>query len=138
MADLAQRTNQTDVMSGLLRALADRGVASFTAAFGRVDAGFLAVYTKLKEMAPRYGLAVSFVVCPDMHGISDTCQEALGFAAYVHLVRSERYQYGLNVEFIQSVVDYASLPGDEALYRELADAFIGFLPGDPGLQAGEG
>jgi hypothetical protein len=122
------RLNEVDVMTGLVRALADRGVTSFPAGSGEPDAAFLAVYETLHGgLAYTYGLEVRFMIAPDDFGISETCQVALASAVDSRLLRHEGRSFLLDPEAVKRLVSYSSLPGSEAVYRQLVDVFIGGL-----------
>ena len=130
---MTARLVASDVVVGLVRALADRGITGFDGRPGRVDSAFLAVYEALEAgLAGRHGLDVRFVVRPDrLHGISRTAQEALGLAVSLRLLHPTGGSYSLDPARVRRTVGYEHLPGAPALYLEMAEVFVEALRSAP-------
>ncbi|MGX1612572.1 hypothetical protein ACWIF8_01600 [Micromonospora chalcea] len=121
-----------DFFTGLLAALADRGVGVLAV---RGDEFYQAVrtsYQTLEHLASRYQIDPRFAIFLDpIYGDSALVREAVGSAIVRHLAtlessESQDLRIRLGREQAESLL--RQLPGSAELYEKLADAFLGSYP----------
>ena len=124
---MGERFTASDMINGLIWVLADRGFSSFFVRTDRLDAAFDAAYRHLRTLEDSYGLDVRFRVARDDFGESSVLRNALNGAAQRDVVSFDNPEFQdmrLNHRKIASTVRIDRLPGNQALYEELADRFL--------------
>lgn len=121
-----RRMTADHFLVGLFKTLQERGVSTLNVRTTRVDAALHAAFEKLRSDADELGLDLRFRVTLNLHGESPAMREALARAAMRDEVSLDNPEY-TDVRFKVAnleAVEWSSLPGGEALYQRLANAFL--------------
>ena len=121
------RFTATDMVNGLIRALADRGYSSFLVRTDRIDAAFDAAFRRAREVAPQYDLDVRFRVARDDFGESEVLRTALNAAAQRDVVSFDNPEYQdmrIDRAKVTATIRLERLPGGASLYEQLAESFL--------------
>jgi hypothetical protein len=123
---MAARFTATDMVTGLIRVLADRGYSSFVVKGDRLDTAFDAAFRRLLEIAEKFDVDVRFQIARDDFGESQILRTALNGAAQRDLVSFDNPEYqDMRLDRSKAAaVRLERLPGGPELYEELAKVFI--------------
>ncbi len=123
---MPSRFTATDMLSGLVRVLSDRGYSSFVVKGDRLDAAFEAAYRRLTEVAGKFNLDVRFQIARDDFGESQILRMALNGAAQRDLVSFDNPEFqDMRLDRTKvSAVRMERIPGGRALFEDLADVFL--------------
>lgn len=124
---MPSRFTATDMVTGLVRVLADRGYTSFVVKGDRLDAAFEAAYRRLVDcLAKEFDVDVRFRIARDDFGESQILRMALNGAAQRDLVSFDNPEYqDMRLDPSKaSAVRMERLPGGRELYEQLADVFL--------------
>lgn len=131
-----QELNQDDFVQALIAALAVRGVRRASIRTENYDPVLAAVFQRLEEKAPRFGLELDFEIIPDpTHKDSLTARDALATSASDGLVSYDNPEYQ-DIEIKIGPQTGAALlkrrfPDLEPLFEELAEVFLEHYAASP-------
>lgn len=118
----------SDFMTGLLAALAQKHIQSLSLRKTHLDRAFAETFRDLEEEAKKSDLLVRFRIrTHPLHHDSPAILQALYDAAKRDLISLDNPEFQdvrLKIAANEASAYFRSLPGDEAMYVRLAEAFL--------------
>lgn len=129
---MKQDLTADDFITGLLAALAVRGVRVISLRGGAFDQSMQTAYTALEARSEEYRVQPRFAIFLDpVHYDSPVVRQAVSGVVLRDIASLDNPEYQdlrLKISSLQAEALLGSLPGQPSLYKTLAEFFVGAYP----------